>query len=487
MKPSDSNSRVESILEESAYRRGDRTAIIDTSGSYSYNEILSASHDVTCFLHSQGILPGSVVAFSTDAARCFIPILFGILRADCVALPIAPHLPSEEALSYADTADVTATLRVSPDTSGASSQLSLPGGARAHLLRQSPTKPNSVRVRFPGAAIIRFSSGTTAAPKGVLLSHTGVLERAEISERSLAIASDDRVLSTLSLSYHFIASAISFIRSGATILDGAGLSDEALVYFAQRHAPTMMYAAPSHYQNLCERAQPKVLASLRRAISASAPLPRDIARLFESRFHRRLTQVYGIIEVGLPIWNDDLSSGPEELGKPKEPYECQVVDEGGVPVAIGMCGELAVRGPGLFSGYIFTSGKTTSHRPDQWFLTGDLVTLDARGLIHFQGRKGSAFSIGDNTIHPEQIEAILKQAPEIVEARVCAEDHPIFGRRLIAEIVPARHTSTPEHSWYRLCEQELPEHLRPNEFRIVSAIPSTGSGKVLRHAHPHVS
>lgn len=479
--------RAEEILEASARRWASHHAIVDTSGSYSYEEILSAAKRVSCFLRSEGLVPGCVIGFSATNARCFLPLLFGILSADCVALPIAQHLPEKEALYYANTADIAATLRESSDLGDTTPHVNLLGSLRARLTKRTTAHHNRVRSDFPDAALMRFSSGTTATPKGVVLSHTAVIERASISERNMDISYEDRVLSTLSLSYHFIASAISFIRAGATILDGSGLSDEALVYFTHAHSPTVIYAAPSHYQNFCERAHPDVFNSLRRAISASAPLPAAIARLFKSRFGLRLTQAYGIIEVGLPIWNDDASRGPEDLGTCREPYEYKLVDESGCAVGHGAIGELVVRGPGLFSGYILSSGQSLQRAPDDWFRTGDLLTLDPRGLLKFQGRKSSSISIGDYIVHPEQVEAVLKRAPEIAEVRVCAEDHPVHGRRLIAEIVPSKHSTSSMRSWTSLCEQELPAHLRPGEFRIVSAIPSTGSGKVLRYPNTEAS
>jgi len=475
--------RAENILEESARRWGGHAAIVDTSGSYSYDNILASAKKIESFLRSEGIEPGSVIGFSAIDARCFLPMLFGIVSADCVALPIASHLPTEEALHYATTADISATLRAVTEPTPLSPHVALPGSFKASLTKRVATKRDYVRSKFPDAAIIRFSSGTTATPKGVVLSHTSVIERATISERSMEISSVDRVLSTLSLSYHFIASAISFIRAGATILDGSRLSDEALVYFAQNHFPTMIYAAPSHYQNLCERAQPEVLTRLRRAISASAPLPGEIARLFESRFNLRLIQAYGIIEVGLPIWNDSAECGPEELGWRKEPYECEVLDSAGYPVAYGEIGELAIRGPGLFSGYIFAEGESAAHCPAQWFLTGDLVVRSRSGLFSFKGRASSRISIGERVVYPEQIETVLKRVPEVLQARVRAETHPAYGKRLIAEIVPCGDSPGALQPWKSICERELPAHLQPDEFRIVAAIPSTGSGKVIRFAN----
>jgi long-chain acyl-CoA synthetase len=330
---------------------------------------------------------------------------------------------------------------------------------------------------------MRFTSGTTSTAKGVVISHSGILARTAICQQIIDVTPDDRVLSPLPLSYHFIASVMSFIQAGATVLDATGLEGSAFALFAQATAPTLAYAAPAHYQALYDYLQRGDLASLRKAISASEPLRPELARLFESRFDLRLIQAYGIIEVGLPLWNDNSRWSPGDLGSVKAPYEGRLVDGSSCPETHGSVGELAVRGPGLFSGYLLHSGEIRTHPSDGWFLTGDVVTRSTDGTLAFKGRKQSRILIGEQHIYPEEIEVVLKRSPEIIEARVSAERDPFQGERLIAEIVSRDKTSSSLPSWWKLCEELLPPPLRPKEFRIVAAIPSTGSGKIIRHSN----
>ena len=482
MTTSETNKRAESILESAALQWGNRTLVVDSTDSYSYHDLLSFAHKVALFLQSHGVATGSVVGFSADDARCFIPLLFGVLRADCVALPISPHLSRDERQLRESTADVAATLTVSREPCAAASSLALPGSSQAVLTRRTPTRPDKVRSAFPTAAVMRFTSGTTCTAKGVVLSHADILARATTCRQIIDVTSDDRVLSPLPLSYHFIASVISFIQAGATILDTAGLESPAFALFAQATAPTLAYAAPAHYQTLCDYAGEADLGSLRKAISASEPLRPELARRFESRFNLRLIQAYGIIEVGLPLWNDNSRWSPDDLGTVKAPYEGRLVDGSSDSETHGSVGELVVRGPGLFSGYVLHSGEILTHSGGEWFQTGDVVARASDGTLSFKGRKQSRIVIGEQYIYPEEIEAVLKRFPDIIEARVSAERDPVHGERLIAEIVSRDQTSRSLPSWLKLCEDELPPRLRPNEFRIVAAIPSTGSGKVIRRS-----
>ena len=478
----DTNKRAEGILEAAALLWGERPLVVDSDNSYSYHELLASAYQVASFLQSRGVATGSVVGFSASDARCFIPLLFGILRADCVALPISPQLSRNERQVYESTADVAATLIVSQEPYAAAASLALPGSSQAALTRRAPTRHDKVRAAFPTAAVMRFTSGTTSTAKGVVLSHAGILARTAICQHIIEITSDDRVLSPLPLSYHFIASVMSFIQAGATILDATGLEGSAFALFAQASAPTLAYAAPTHYQTLCDYLAGADLSSLRKAISASEPLRPELARLFDSRFNLRLIQAYGIIEVGLPLWNDNSRWSPGDLGSVKAPYEGRLVDGSSDSEIQGAVGELAVRGPGLFSGYVLDSGEIRTHPTNEWFLTGDLVARAPDGTLAFKGRKQSRIVIDDQHIYPEEIEAVLKRSCDVVEARVSAERDPVQGDRLIAEIVSRDRTPSSLPSWLKLCEEALPPRLRPKEFRVVATIPSTGSGKVIRRA-----
>jgi long-chain acyl-CoA synthetase len=295
------------------------------------------------------------------------------------------------------------------------------------------------------------------------------------------------VLAPLSLSYHFVASALSCIQAGATLLDCAELIAPEMLTFGATFGATMIYASPIQYELMVRSDTNQSLSKLRRAISTSALLPKRTADVFFDRFGIRLTQVYGIIEVGLPIWNELESIESTALGICKAPYEAIVVDEQGDRVPTGEVGELAIRGPGLFSGYLVDEEPTepNSNSADTfdagWFLTGDLVAKDELGVILYRGRKKTVINCGGSKIFPEEIEEVLRRSPDIKAVRVSAEPHPLLGSLVIAEVVPDT-TSTPSiEAWRALCYQELSEYKVPKEFKIVDSLPQTGSGKLVRY------
>jgi long-chain acyl-CoA synthetase len=260
-----------------------------------------------------------------------------------------------------------------------------------------------------------------------------------------------------------------------------------MLAFGGLHGATMIYAAPIQYELMARADSGLQLPTLRRAISTSALLPKRIADGFSERFGVRLTQVYGIIEVGLPLWNELESIESTALGVCKPPYEAIVINDRGDEVSTGETGELAIRGPGLFSGYLL---KGSSELPEEsaapilggdWFLTGDFVTKDELGVILYRGRKKSVINSGGNKIFPEEIEAVLQRSPDIKAVRVSAEPHPLLGSLVLAEVVPNESSTPSVEAWRALCHSELSEDKVPNEFRIVDALPSTGSGKIVRY------
>lgn len=477
--------RADEILSSSATKWPQHPAIIDTHGNCSFLELEQAARSVRHHLVSSGVTPGSIVGISFSDARSFLATLFGVLQADCVAIPLAPDLPLPERHRLITESSVSCVLQASPLHPSSSSQvflLSFPEiTLRIELMSVSSISDSPILHIFPDAAVMRHTSGTTARSKGVVLSHQAVLERTEASMKLLEVSHDDRVLAPLPLSYHFIASAMSCLRAGATILDSEISGKHDLFECTYALSASIIYASPIQYDQLNRSTSFHPMPSLRRAISTAALLDTRAADAFFERFGVQLTQVYGIIEVGLPLWNSLESINRSALGICRPPYECMVADEQGQPVSEGDLGELLIRGPGLFSGYFFGNNAGSPRSSDQWFNTGDLVTQDELGVVIYRGRKKSVINSGGNKIFPEEVEAVLKDAPDIRAVRVVGELHPLLGQSVVAEIVVSSSAKPSTDSWRALCSRELSAYKVPQEFRVVDSLPLTSSGKIVRH------
>ncbi|MFN4894695.1 MAG: class I adenylate-forming enzyme family protein [Pseudomonadota bacterium] len=487
--------RADEILSLSALRWPTHTAVIDQHGSFSYRQLEKASELVAQMLLEVGVVRGSVIGIALVDAKDFLAALFGVLKVGCVVIPVAPNLSQSEQQRVISETHVSWLVSTPRDTERHyPTSVMLYERTTIAVSATGSASPNSILETFPDAAVIRHTSGTTAKSKGVVLSHSAVCQRTQASQALIGVTHNDTVLLPLQLSYHFIASALSCLEAGATIVDCAQLVAPEIIECGVRHRATVIYASPMQY-DLISRCASGSFTDLRRAISTSALLPKRTADAFFSRFSCRLTQVYGIIEVGLPLWNELESIDPTALGICKPPYEAIVVGDDGLPVPTGNIGELAIRGPGLFSGYLLGYDTGTPRAASrcllagEWFLTGDLVMQDELGVVLYRGRKKSVINCGGNKVFPEEIEEVLQQSPDIHAVRVVSEPHALLGNTLIAEIVvdpqisllPQQGPNQIVERWRALCFSELSEYKVPQEFRIVDSLPVTGSGKIIRH------
>lgn len=436
-------------------------------------------------LRKAAIPQGSVVGISTDEGSRFLKALFGVLQAGCVALPVAPNLSETERLRVLGDSMVSATINTLDSNSPTTEQD--PHNwfqVRSVLPQEKSTASRSlIKDVFNDAAVMRHTSGTTASSKGVVLSHKAVLERVRASRALLEIDSGDSMLICLPISYHFIASALACLYAGTTIIDASLLGPRSITDAVRTYNANILYAAPSQYgaMVLLPRHSPRdSFPSLRRAIATSALLPSTLAIAFEQRFTIRLTQVYGIIEVGLPLWNTEPCAQVSALGTCRSPYQCSIVSPTGDPVRCGESGELCIRGPGLFSGYLVGANAGLKHGEQQWFKTGDLVTQDNQGVITYRGRLKTVINSDGFTVFPEEIEEVLQTAPDIEEVRVSGKLDPRLGNRIIAEIVSKNYTPCAPDAWRALCQKTLSQHQVPHEFILVESLPHTGSGKIMR-------
>lgn len=455
---------------------GDRPAIVDEAGGLSYNSIVERTREISSALKQHNCLKGSIVTITLSKLREFIPTLLAILENQCIALPISPDT-TLTALHRSMHA-IGSSWLVSSNRLDRPNMSHLPLGHDLSLSYTPVVEEPYIHNHFPDAGIIRYTSGTTGEPKGVVLSHTAIVERTEVSSRLLSIGANDSIISPVTLSYHFIASALSFLRAGAQVIESAGRTAEQIIDLAMHHNATLLYGDPEFYRQCTMASNATPIPSLAQAISTSTSLSAETARRFEERFSKRITQVYGIIEVGLPLWNSMTAANPCALGSCQSPYEYML--HGGEEESLG---ELCLAGPGLFSGYIFERNhiEPAPLIEKKWFPTGDIVTADHHGLLTLRGRKKTAITIEEGTAYPEEIESILLKHEGVRSVRVLHEELPSTGQHvLIAEVVPSRPVTVEKHQLQALCDALTPPPFILHEIRFVESLPHTASGKIKR-------
>ena len=455
----------------------DKPALIEDARRIAYRDLAQTAGRLAAELARRGVRPLDRVAFLCADSIDYVLLSLAILALDAAIVPISPGLMADECAALLDHLDVAHFLadETAAPGSAAGAPFRTPDLARTfRLVSFSPRRPLPAGYAALRPAFIRFSSGTTGASKGVVLSHETILDRTEAANEGLRIVSADIVGWVLSMSFHFVVTILLFLRKGATIVLCGDPLPQALVQALHAHPITVLYASPIHYRLLAEAPamSAETFRSLRLAISTAIQLPEAIARRFHERFGIRLAEAYGIIEVGLPfIHAPEAAAYDGRLGRPLPAYEIRLAENG----------EVLIRGKGLFDAYFSPWQTRRELAPDGWFHTGDLGEIASDGSLRLVGRCKAVINFSGMKIFPQEVESILNQFPGVAEALVYGEPHPEFGQLPQAKLV-LRPDAAPldVRALRAFCRTHLAPHKIPKAFAVVAALPKTASGKLRR-------
>jgi long-chain acyl-CoA synthetase len=471
------------LLHASAERYAARRALTDVrSGrSLSYGQLAREAQRVAAFLKAQGVEAGQRIGLLAPNDLTYVPAAFGLLAAGGCLVPLASNLTPTEIAEIVREVQLNACL----SWPGAQDP---PGKARAIMeggecagftfswLDRDARSPDEFYSLDP--AFIRFTSGTTARSKGVVLSHAATAARVEASDRVLRFSEEDRILWVLPLAYHFAVTIVAYVRAGSHVLLCPDTLPRAMVDAIRRLTPSVLYAAPLHFERMANLGKSERLSSIRVTLSTAAPISPAVMERFESAYGVPVGQAYGIIEAGLPCINLGTEGLPvTSVGRPVPGYDVAVLTDDGTPLPPEELGEIGVRGDGLFSAYYAPWRRREQIMSNGWFLTGDLGLLDKAGALHLKGRKKTVIFVAGLKFFPEEVEDCINQFPGVKESRVFSRPHARVGEVACAEVVvdPRHLDALKTH-----CTRVLSAYKVPVEFTVVDAVPRTPSGKIRR-------
>jgi len=336
-------------------------------------------------------------------------------------------------------------------------------------------------------ATIQFTGGTTAEPKGVMLSHNNLVANALQTRHWMptAVEGKERFLCVLPFSHSYgLTTALNLpVALGATLILKSKFETVEILKTIQRYRPTVFPGVPSMYMAIKD--YPSVrkfgISSIKACISGSAPLPIEVQESFEKLTRGRLVEGYGLTEAG-PVTHGNPLFGQRKVGTIGIPFpstEARIVDlvRGKKEVKVGQIGELAVRGPQVMIGYWEDANATRkAFNPDRFLLTGDVAQMDAEGYFRIISRKADMWypEKPGKPAFPRDVEEVLFEIPQVSDAAVVA-----IANQPIAFIIPKRdHPGTNEIIAY--CKRRLPPEQVPRFVIFVEDFPRTFIGKILR-------
>ncbi|MCC6544374.1 MAG: AMP-binding protein [Nitrospirae bacterium] len=479
------------ILAKSAEMWPEKTAVIDRYGAVTYSSMYREMESMSRKLRELGVEPGHGIGIMARNGREFIITAFASLQTGAVILPIHYQIRRSELNELLETCSIHAVIDdmsgIKP-VDGPSSDLQIEGADPLRFTRTDtgcsagPCERKPITETFEDAAFVRFTSGTTGRSKGVVVSHRGIIERTAAANRGFALSHEDVVLCVLPMAFHFLVSTVLYLEAGATIIICPDLLAHSIINQANQHSATFLYGSPMHYRLLTSDASDLGFRTIRQAVSTSSSLPSDISLNFYDKYGVPVNQAYGIIECGIPLMNlKNPLEKPASVGRPLPGYEVSILDDRLQEVQNGAVGQLAFRGPGLFSGYLKPPGHARNILREGWFLSGDQALKDDDGDVTIAGRTKSMINVAGNKVFPEEVEAVVNRHPDVQVSRAYSSPHLYLGEVVHVDIVvkdPSAEIDT--EGLVRFCREHLTSYKVPQSITVVREINETLSGKISR-------
>ena len=340
-------------------------------------------------------------------------------------------------------------------------------------------------------AFVMYTSGTTGPPKGVQIPRRAIESNLDALAEIWGWTAEDRVAHALPV-FHvhgLILGTLGPLRRGGSVEHAGRFSAAGLAGAVERGA-TMLFGVPTMYGRIArEAAQDRELAraygGARVLISGSAALPASVHARIRELTGQAILERYGLTET---LMNTGARLGqevsPGRVGPPLPGVEVRLLDEdGGVLDADDdeTIGEIAVRGPNVFQGYLNRPDATAEAMRDGWFMTGDMATRDPAGSLRIVGRKSTdLIKSGGYRIGAGEIEGALLEHPAVADAAVTGAPDEDLGERIVAWVVVESGRSATADELSEHVSRLLTKHKRPREVHFVGELPRNAMGKVMK-------
>jgi malonyl-CoA/methylmalonyl-CoA synthetase len=339
------------------------------------------------------------------------------------------------------------------------------------------------------AALILYTSGTTGLPKGVVLSRQAIAANVDALSDAWAWSAGDSVVQALPLfhAHGLVLGVLGTLRLGGTVRHVGRFSPDAIRH-ALRDGGTMLFAVPTMYHRLGDAAEEdaglaEALAGARVLVSGSAALPAREHNRIERLTGHRIVERYGLSETLMVCavrHNGDRRAG--YVGPPLGGVEVRLLDDDGGVVSERddeTMGEVAVRGPSLFSGYLNSPDATAEVMRDGWFSTGDIAAIAPDGYVRIVGRRSTdLIKTGGYRVGAGEVEGALLEHESVAEAAVLGLPDDDLGERIVAWVVASEGATVEEKLLIDHVAGLLTAHKRPREIRVLDALPRNALGKV---------
>ncbi|GAA4554576.1 class I adenylate-forming enzyme family protein [Pseudonocardia xishanensis] len=457
-------------LARLARRHGTRTAVVGSSGSYSYTEFDDLVTRLASGLLALGARRGEVVAVCLDNIPEYLAMYYAASRGGFAYAPISRHAVAEE-IDWL-LAELAPRLVLGDVTSPAA--VTVP----EVLSAGSDRMPEGHDVRETDVMSLSFSSGTTGRPK--MFGRDQRLREHYALEMALemGLGAGDVNLVVAPLAHAAMQIAVSNLAVGAQVVVREKFDAATLFADVEAVGATNAMLVPTMITRLVDRPAPPCLTTV---VSLGAPLvPQLKRRMAENWPGVGLYEMYGSTEAGMVtvLRPEEQHHHPEAVGKPAFLAEVVVCDEAGRSLGTGELGTIYVRGPmtATVMGSIPAPELPGPLRGGGWIGFGDLGEFDAEGFLSLTARRDDLILSGALNVYPAEVERVLLEIPGVDAAAVVGVEDPEWGQVVCATLVG----SVTEDVVAEHCAARLATYKRPRRIRFLDHLPTSPNGKLSR-------
>jgi long-chain acyl-CoA synthetase len=495
------------LLKQASKKRPFKRCIYSSRKKVSYPQLNHLANQLASyFINKDNLRKGSKIAILQESSIEYIEALFAIAKAGMISVPVNIFFKADEIIYMLNDceADVLIT-----------------STKYAHLLKEITRRTDSLKEiiitdkklkdykfldevrdkKVSGdineatneneVAIISYTSSTTGAPKGVMLTHRNLISNVNSCLKEIELKSNDGFIVLLPMFHSFTLTTLIFLPIAAAsrivITESLKQVDYIMksIFFKRI---TILIGIPQVYRVFNRIDLPRIfswlsfLNPLRLAISGAAALDKYDATKFMEKYKVKLLQGYGLTETS-PVVSLNPTKGKNKLdsvGLPLKDVEVKIVNENEEELPLNEIGEIIVKGPNVMKGYYKKPQETAETIKGGWLFTGDIGKIDKEGYVYIVDRKKDIIISHGMNIYPREIEKVIGLNPKVKDVAVIGKKDKQKGEVPLAIVVPEEEASIDKKEIQETCRQHLANYKIPHFVEFQSELPRTPTGKVLK-------
>jgi acyl-CoA synthetase (AMP-forming)/AMP-acid ligase II len=491
--------RIHQLLDQWIQSQPDAPALRDASVSLTYGQLDQAATSAVLQLESLGVRAGDRVLVVGENCVAQGVLVVALSRMDAWCILTNARLSDREIdvfIEHSRPRRVLYTHKVSADAARhgrrhAAQLLTWPwiGEMLAGPLdAETWTEPVLASPTGQVAAII-YTSGTSGAPKGVMLTHANLMFTAMSAARMRGLSPKDTIYCVLPMA-HVVGIATQFLGSmcgGASVLFEPRFTPAETARVLAEEDVTVFVGVPAMYARLLEWArnsgQPLEAKLVRFIAAAGSPMTAPFKAETEAAFGQTLHNGYGLTECAPTISQTRIETPRSDcaVGHPIDGVEVRIVDQAGSDVPSGDVGELWARSPGLMKGYYRNPQATAEAiNAEGWFNTGDMARANPDGALNIVGRTKELIIRSGLNVYPVEVEQAINAHKDVVQSAVVGRTAG-HNEEVIAFVEKRQGSALDAATLRQYLREQLAHYKVPAEVRFLNALPAAPSGKVLKN------